>query len=1443
MELYSNERDKLTKQVTTWVNTPSLDTKSLELEATFGSGSQVDQAVFLAVAQRLKGKKGYTEIEPKNYMTITIKDTKDDINIRRDTLKNNTRFTVDGAAQVEEYCKNESLEGLEYSAMLKTPSGDPNEDNLLIQDYDIKFKLRREEKRSDQASLNDILSKWADQDKFFRLIRRWSFEGDGFVVDLSMIRSNIKNKSGGYILTKSFKDENQNILNQPPTYEIEVELKRSDATNTVEKAMNTLIKAVGDVLRGIQRSSVLIRNNVKTQTRDSYYNLIGEEKFRGVKPHTMEMKNFIAQRTKNVPNIRDGYNVTDKADGLRVLGYCDSKGELFMIDKALNVYRTGLKNPNCSNSLVDGEWITTTNVKTEDGSTQERSTNQLWLFDIYYAPTKDSGSKQAVDKMPFYSFLTDTQSRHKYLEEWLTKWNTDGPIPTVKGLTPGNRIVVNKKEFKFAKPGDTEIFQKAAEVLSRKREYNTDGLIFTSNEAPLPDADRNFREQFKWKPSEDNTIDFLVRTEKDPETNEDVISSEIKTDSQKEVLYKTLILKVGSTMNPACADPRRTILFNEEYPKGGCKSDKIYRDKSGKYKAVPFNPSDYADTFASICKVEVETDPDTQTQFIRTEKSKEPIRDRSIVEMRYDMERPDGWRWVPTRVRLDKTEKLDRGELGGTLNSDFAADAVWKSIHNPITKGMITTGNETPTKKDVEEEGDVEEDKVVDINKPYFERKANKEQLKSVEGLRNFHKHGIKGDMLLKPVLKGSTDENRKSLLDLAVGEAADINRWVANRIGFVYGIDISTKGITDSHRGAYAKYLNLVSENAALPESQQRFIAPMIFGIGDASKNLENGEAGMNDEEGDMLRSVFGKIKPTGRVPPFVLEQGAGKLEQGADVISCMFALHYFFRSKASFEGGIEDGKKVNGLLTNLNNNLKVGGYFVACFFDGQKVFKLLEDKNEGDSVSGKDKRSVIWTITKRYSSPTLPSDEKGYGLAIDNKFITIGTEHREYLVSFELLKMKMATIGCLPLTSKDLKELGLPTSSETFDETHKRLTKGNKQLYSMNDSIKQYSFLNRWCIFKRYNQGTLTEEQLQTLQEEAPTLAEETVVDPAAELRPQTLAYEDTPASGTTGPTPVVVTVKNTRNKKNAKNQLTVLAEGPPSRNRNKPIASLATAMSKAALTATTPLPQLAVEKEYDRENILFFAMNEKDTDKIKTEAGEVIYKDAPRYLAPYYPFEITDTTDPANPVTYPSILHYIAAMEYKATKPEAKHKLGADLFSATSALHRETLQKLNLLKEKYSAAKKNTKKGAQTSIEDSPAYQKEKQAILVEEAEAIKRFSPMRMAKQYSLDYSDATWTGMRDTVLRDAYQKRYEKDAKFREILSKLRELENVLVYRPTLTLQNDDWTGVAVLSKKANKEKAATYKIKGENKLGRLLMKIAKFPGYEKIEPKKGEEEE
>ena len=69
-----------------------------------------------------------------------------------------------------------------------------------------------------------------------------------------------------------------------------------------------------------------------------YRTLTGSDKFRdpvfrGVGPVTLQVKNMTKDIQEEVPNIRTGYNVTDKADGLRAMGMVDASGELFLLDQ------------------------------------------------------------------------------------------------------------------------------------------------------------------------------------------------------------------------------------------------------------------------------------------------------------------------------------------------------------------------------------------------------------------------------------------------------------------------------------------------------------------------------------------------------------------------------------------------------------------------------------------------------------------------------------------------------------------------------------------------------------------------------------------------------------------------------------------------------------------------------------------------------------------------------------------------------------------------------------------------------------------------------------------------------------------------------------------------------------------------------------------------------
>ena len=102
------------------------------------------------------------------------------------------------------------------------------------------------------------------------------------------------------------------------------------------------------------------------------------------------MKNMISHIDPSIPNIRSSYNVTDKADGLRAMGFINQKGDLFLFDQSMNVYRTGLHNESCAGTLLDGEWVTLTSM----GET----VNHYMVFDIYHYGGEN------VSTLPFVTF-------------------------------------------------------------------------------------------------------------------------------------------------------------------------------------------------------------------------------------------------------------------------------------------------------------------------------------------------------------------------------------------------------------------------------------------------------------------------------------------------------------------------------------------------------------------------------------------------------------------------------------------------------------------------------------------------------------------------------------------------------------------------------------------------------------------------------------------------------------------------------------------------------------------------------------------------------------------------------------------------------------------------------------------------------------------------------
>ena len=350
MDLTADQLRLLTKFIDDW----SKD-KRLELETTFGTGGTVDSTTFLHIAQRLRDR-GFEVLPQDDRLSIITPSF--------------IRLTLQGLGVIQGYCKDNSLKGKPYTAMFKDRAFP--ESNLDLNEYNMRFKVRREEDLSaDDPRIVALLNNWETQRKAFRLIRRWTFRGKGIRIDMSMVRQtpHMPGKTE-YDWATTFLQHN--IFKDVPRYEVEVELLHdTEYTGTPKDAIKALISGVGEVQRAIQKNTLLIRNSVANAVRAEYKAMLKTDKFRGVSPITLGIQNMtmesaeLAEATGTaaadgnaIANIRQGYNVTDKADGLRAMGFVNKDGELYLIDMSMNIIRTGLKNEKCASSLVDGEWVT-----------------------------------------------------------------------------------------------------------------------------------------------------------------------------------------------------------------------------------------------------------------------------------------------------------------------------------------------------------------------------------------------------------------------------------------------------------------------------------------------------------------------------------------------------------------------------------------------------------------------------------------------------------------------------------------------------------------------------------------------------------------------------------------------------------------------------------------------------------------------------------------------------------------------------------------------------------------------------------------------------------------------------------------------------------------------------------------------------------------------------
>jgi hypothetical protein len=668
-------------------------------------------------------------------------------------------------------------------------------------------------------------------------------------------------------------------------------------------------------------------------------------------------------------------------------------------------------------------------------------------FDIYYCKGID-----VRDRILYREEETKDKSRLKLLAECCNAFNGD---------YDKDKIVIRMKKFYFGNiendgKDNYKIFKESAKIygdweLGTTFEYNIDGLIYTpinlsvggKFEGDKHRNDRTWNNVLKWKPPRDNTIDFMVKFAKDKETgNKKKIIKRDEKNNLRE--YYEINLFVGY-------DP----VYSETLTSFKVLTNQLNKVEDTKYTLKEFNPPTSYDSDMYIAYLEI-----NDMDQILTEDGN-IINDINVVEFGYNKDSvlSHEYNWVPLRIRFDKTELYkETNSPSSTANDNKIANSIWKLIQNPVSINIIKSGI-------------IPSDLVIDLEEDSYYSKDKKDKNLS-QNMNDFHNKYVKNIQIY------SKFKNKNiNLLELACGRGGDMFKWVENNYNMVIGIDVSSDNIEDKKNdGAWSRYLKLLDQS----KSNDKKLTDIIYLVGDVGKNIKTGEA-FKEENLYLSKILWGTLNMAD-VQNEELKDQWGKAKGGFDLLCCQFAIHYFCKNKAIFDEYIK----------NVVENLKDGGYFMATTFDGNTLYDKLYNLNINEAITGIKNNEIIWRIEKKYDNfennsdiKSLPNDSRCLGVPVDVYVNSINQTIREYLVNFDYLRIEFEKHGLFLVDKEESKDLGFIDNTVMFEQYYNQLKidveKNNNLSYKIKNCLnlsyeeKEFSFLNRWFIFKKGDNSNL--------------------------------------------------------------------------------------------------------------------------------------------------------------------------------------------------------------------------------------------------------------------------------------------------------------------------------------------------------------------------------
>lgn len=968
-------------------------TSKSELECKFKM--PLDKSTFTHILQYYRSNKAFEEF---------VNDDQLDIFCKLPTMPSNTiRISILGKDNINEYCKTNSLSVIKQSQQIIYKKPVPGVKPINIPDIGFKVDLK-DEIQLDDMKREELFMIIQTALKGFRYKKRFTYSSPDsqFKYDFS--------------LTKTSSIQNDNFLCHPnfamsgtfaatEVYEIEIEAVTLALLSkaTTENIINKFIEAMTTIYLLYKKEQYYISPEHRQAILTSYLNLTfpndktaltaiqqnPRKYFAAPQPVTLEKQNLL-DPALDIISIKQDYTVTEKADGERYLMFIDNAGAAYLIDSRMNIKFTGVKLQSIVNTLLDGEFVTRDTV--------HKRVKIFAVFDIYYYNSQDVRNNPLIPTRLNYMKEVETKCKARFQEK---------------------QYQFFVKQFLHS----DNIFKEAETILTQSHHYpyEIDGLIFTPanlsvgasrpNEQVSPATSfSTWHRVFKYKPPEQNSIDFLVRFGS-LSTN----PTSTQTLTNPNAIFQELELYVG---------------YNPLYPMQWDRL-KPLDILSGKLANLPPRPNTYLPRrFDPPLSAQ-----NASTAYVEITQSNKPkalngdvIEDNTIVEFSWINEQ-----WIPIRVRQDKTELLRKQGLSRTANDIKSALNVWQTINDPVTDAMIK-GQIQVTPESINN----------NAAETYYFRSTARDKM-ATKKMLDFHNYHIKNKCLIAayPPTNPSKPNKLKSILDIACGKAGDLNKWIDAGFKHILGIDYARDNIENPTDGAYARTLEKKQKERARMSNINYMYLTLDGGAEFTSAYFDT----LSNPDDKYLAKLAWGIEKPGDNQALTPYYNFAHPKPGFDVVSCQFAIHYFFESTI----------KLDNFLANVANHLASGGYFIGTCLNANKIKEKMKQQSTDTLTGISQNDTIIWNIKKL-------SDTE-----VEIYMESINKRMKEYFVDFDLLvsKLQKYNINLVkPITSFEDEFYKLQQDSQQQQTPLPTIV---QSILSMSPVEKEYSFLNSYFVFQK--------------------------------------------------------------------------------------------------------------------------------------------------------------------------------------------------------------------------------------------------------------------------------------------------------------------------------------------------------------------------------------